>query len=299
LRVLVTGASGFIGSRALRQLTREGYEVHCVGRRIPDRVDADVNWHSADLLQYAELRRVVANVSPSHLLHLAWVATPGTYVTSSLNYNWLSASIQLFRQFQIHGGHRAVISGSCAEYDWRYGTCIEEKTPLVSNTPYSACKNALRLAVASMHPVGVAWARVFFAYGAGEPSAKLVSSTVRGFQTGRIPKVINGNARRDFVHVEDIALGLTKLLTSDYCGAVNVCTGTATSISEVVAQVASCFDESAPLPANDQDDPEYPCVLGDVTTLKDAVNWQPSIDLANGIKDTVSQLRRQEFENRD
>jgi UDP-glucuronate decarboxylase len=289
----VTGASGFIGSRTLRHLVRAGFEVHGVARRVPDLACADIHWHSADLLDREDLLRVVTTVSPSHLLHLAWVATPGEYVDSTLNYDWLSASIRLFRQFQIQGGRRAVVSGTCAEYDWGYGTCSEEKTPLVSSTPYSACKNALRLAVSSMDPLEVAWARVFFAYGPGEPSEKLVSSTIRDFQKGQVPSVGSRDVLRDFVHVEDIALGLTKLLTSDYSGTVNLCTGIATRISEIVALVAESLGQPEAAPDKVRDDTTSPRVVGDVSILRDVLDWQPSIDPVEGVRDTVEQFRRQ------
>ncbi len=63
-------------------------------------------------------------VQPTHLLHFAWIATPGVYWDSAENFRWVSAGERLLRSFRAHGGRRVVMAGSCAEYDWaRVGVC--------------------------------------------------------------------------------------------------------------------------------------------------------------------------------
>ncbi len=69
---------------------------------------------------------LLARVAPSHLLHFAWIATPGMYWHSAENFRWLGASQHLLRRFRARGGMRAVMAGSCVEYDWsKVGVCIE------------------------------------------------------------------------------------------------------------------------------------------------------------------------------
>ncbi len=68
---------------------------------------------------------------PTHLLHFAWIATPGIYAQSSENQRWLSASRHLLAAFGRCGGVRAVMAGSCAEYDWsQVAVCDERSSPL-------------------------------------------------------------------------------------------------------------------------------------------------------------------------
>ena len=86
---------------------------------------------------------------PTHLLHFAWIATPGLYWHSEENYRWLSASQHLLAAFARGGGVRAVMAGSCAEYDWsRVAVCNEHSSPLADDggtaTPYAACKIAMQ-----------------------------------------------------------------------------------------------------------------------------------------------------------
>src|SRR5277367_1630481 len=131
-RVLVTGAGGFIGRSSIAPLQRLGYEVHTVfsaargqSGAAPQGVFAQV----ADLLSESQVDALLARVAPTHLLHFAWIATPGIYWHSPDNLRWLAASEYLMRGFRAHGGVRAVMAGSCVEYDWsRGGVCVERSS---------------------------------------------------------------------------------------------------------------------------------------------------------------------------
>src|SRR3954452_23524389 len=132
-RVLVTGATGFIGHHLPELLSSRGFEVATVSRA-----------GGVDLLEPGAPERVVAEVQPTHLLHLAWYAEPGKYWTSPENVRWVEASLALLRAFAAGGGRRAVLAGTCAEYDWAHGFCSEGVTPLAPWTLYGPSKHALR-----------------------------------------------------------------------------------------------------------------------------------------------------------
>src|SRR5690349_1295712 len=90
-RVLVTGASGFIGRHVLPWLTAQGYEVHIIDRRLRARKAPGIVAHAADLLANNGAAQVIAAVRPSHLLHLAWNVTPGQFWTAIDNLDWVAA----------------------------------------------------------------------------------------------------------------------------------------------------------------------------------------------------------------
>jgi len=99
-RVLVTGATGFIGAACLPRLHARGYSVHAVSSQAqPAGFDSAFTWHQYDLLDAVACREAVAAVRPTHLLHLAWIATPGVFWSSPDNLRWLTAGIALIDEF--------------------------------------------------------------------------------------------------------------------------------------------------------------------------------------------------------
>src|SRR5437764_6276762 len=167
--ILITGATGFIGLPCLERLLRAGHQVHAVCRH-PLPMD-HVHWHAIDLLNPEQVSALLASIRPSYLLHLAWIATPGVYWTSPENHGWVDASLHLVRQFHRWGGRRAVLAGTCAEYDWSYPLSHETTTPLRPMTPYGQCKLQLWQQV-RQEKLSMAWARLFFLYGPREHPAR-------------------------------------------------------------------------------------------------------------------------------
>src|SRR5262245_22263964 len=124
-RVLVTGASGFIGSRTLAPLRRAGFEVHSLGRKAPaggrQELAAPTVHHAGDLFDGAEVRALLARIAPTHILHCAWEVTHGTFWHDPRNLDWVAATLDLARAAADLGVQRFIGVGTCAEYDWSDG----------------------------------------------------------------------------------------------------------------------------------------------------------------------------------
>ena len=149
MRLLISGASGFLGRHCLRQaLALDFDEVHAVNRRgRGDDAGGRVRWHGADLRDGGEAARLMADIRPTHLLHAAWEATPGVYLQSPENLRWLTGTIALAEAFAEHGGRRFVGFGSGAEDDDEAGLCDEDRTLVRPSSLYGKCKAACWLAV--------------------------------------------------------------------------------------------------------------------------------------------------------
>jgi nucleoside-diphosphate-sugar epimerase len=297
-RVLVTGAGGFIGRHAVPHLLGRGFEVHALGRgQRPEHLPPEAFWHTADLLEPATASEIVTAVRPSHLLHLAWYATHGLFWTSAENLKWVEASLRLFRSFTEAGGQRAVCAGSCAEYDWDFGFCSEATTPRRPTSLYGICKNALREVLAQYCAdagPSIAWGRVFFLYGPGEKSTRLVPSVILSLSEGRRATFGPGRHFRDFLHVDDVASGLVALLDSSYRGALNIASGMPLQIRTVVETIARqmkrpdlvAFDEMLP------PRPEPPLLVADTRQLEGSLGWKPRLGLEEGLAETIAHLRK-------
>src|SRR5690349_8216693 len=116
-RVLVTGASGFIGAHCLRRLALEDCEIHAVNRSGNGEPAVGSTWHAADLRDIGQILPLIEKIRPTHLLHGAWIATPGLYAHSPENFAWLQSTTVLAEACGSQGGVRFVGIGSSAEYD--------------------------------------------------------------------------------------------------------------------------------------------------------------------------------------
>jgi nucleoside-diphosphate-sugar epimerase len=295
-RVLLTGASGFVGRHAISPLRARGYEVHAVTSRAMTSGGA-VHWHQADLLDGSASSRVVAEVRPTHLLHFAWYAEPGKYWRSPENVRWLEASLALLRHFRASGGARLVMAGTCAEYDWTQGVCSEGATPRRPATLYGICKNALHEVMSGYceaEGLSAAWGRIFFLYGPGEHPSRLVSSVASALLRGDDPSCTHGNQVRDYLHVEDVAAAFVALLDSDVTGALNVASGRRVTLRDIVLEVARCA--GAPggrvkFGAIEAPQGEAAEIVADVRRLANEVRWAPRYDLTSGIAQAVDHRR--------
>ena len=291
--VLITGATGFIGRHALDPLIARGFRVHGVSSKHGLPEASNVTWHVADLFDAAAVRALLETVAPSHLLHFAWSMVPGGAAPAQEHVRWVQATLELVRTFAEVGGTRVVAAGSCAEYDWRYGYCVENLTPLVPRSCYGVCKNATRMVCESYFNelrLSLSWARLFFVYGPHEPLARLVPSIVSSLNRGTAAPCTHGEQLRDYLHVEDAAEACVALLDSEVRGPVNVGSGRPSKLRDMAEHIARRMNAeellrmgAIPVPL---DDP--PVVVADVRRLTTEVGWRPRHTMEAGLDHTIA-----------
>jgi nucleoside-diphosphate-sugar epimerase len=296
-KLLITGATGFIGRHCLKLLLKEkAFEIHAVSSVEQQAASLDIQWHQADLLDSAQVERLLAQVKPSHLLHFAWYTEPGMYWTSAENLRWTEASLSLIRTFSLHGGQRAVVAGTCAEYDWKYGYCSETLTPLSPKTLYGICKNSLQMILAGFGEISglsLAWGRIFFPYGPFEYQSKLVSSVTRSLLQGKIAQCSHGNQIRDYLFVQDVADAFIRILQSEVQGPVNIASGYPIYIYEIIYKIAEKLDGNhlIRLGALQSSPVEPHFLVGNNDRLYNEVGWRQKYDINSGLDKTIEWCR--------
>jgi nucleoside-diphosphate-sugar epimerase len=277
-RLLLTGASGYIGAATLAPLTARGFEIHTTRQ------------HGLDLLS-DDPAPLLAELCPTHLLHLAWYAEPGKFWAAPENLDWLAASLRLARAFAASGGERMVTTGSCAEYDWSHPLLDEATTPLASSTLYGTAKAALfsTLTAAALGP-SHAHARIFFPYGGDEKPGRLLPDVISAVRAARRVATTDGAQTRDFIHVDDCGAALAALLDSPVTGAVNIASGTARPLRQIIETAATLAGDASLIDWGARArQPTEPAQMAAATRrLTEEVGFTPAISLEAGLAAMVA-----------
>lgn len=291
-RVLVTGATGFIGRHVLSALAERGFEVHTTSRSSATAPPAGTSSHRVDLLVSEATSALMRAVRPTHLLHLAWVTKAGGGRYDAPEHDaWAAASIELFRAFVETGGSRAVFSGTCAEYDWAYEVLHETATPSRPRTAYGRAKNAVREAVqraGAEASVSTAWARIFFTYGPHERPERLVSDVASALVAGHVAKTTEGRQELDYLYVADVAAALVGLMESDLTGTINIASGESVPVRRIVETLGSLAGRPDLLAigarASSAEEPKR--LVADITRLRSELGFAPRYRLEQGLEAT-------------
>lgn len=247
-RLLLTGSTGFVGRAVTRQLRGLGIPLRHVVRAGSDgRIDgmgaADQVVECADLFDQSQDWWAQTCAGCDGVLHLAWYAEPGQYQLSARNFDCLSGSLTMARGAIAAGVERFVGVGTCLEYDLSPGA-VAADAPLAPRSPYAAAKAACGLALGHMLPlagVSFLWARLFYLYGAGEDPRRLIAYLHRQLAAGNSVELSAGDQVRDFLDVDMAAELLVRELLGTRQGAVNISSGTGTTVRQLAETIADTY----------------------------------------------------------
>ncbi len=290
MRVLVTGASGFIGRHAVSALLRAGADVHAVAR---ESAPLDCPWYCLDLLEPENARSVVRQVRPDAVLHLAWCVEHGRFWTDPANADWVGATLVLARAAIEAGVQHFTGVGTCYEYDWpSSGDCHERDTPVVGHTLYDIAKTSCRGvldALFAAHGLDFAWARLFFLYGPDEDARRLVASVAKALTLGQAARCSQGLVVRDFMDVRDAGEALAAMTLSRITGAVNVASGQGARIADVATRLGQLAGRPELIKLGALPDrPDEPRrIVADIGRLRDEVGFAAQIDLTTGLRNAL------------
>ena len=301
MRVLVTGATGLIGSHVARLLLREGCEVHTLVRETSDswRIDdiaSKLKIRRGDLSEM-DIARYAESLRPEACIHCAWFVQPGEYLRSVQNVSMMDATLRLALGLADVGCRRFVGVGTCFEYEL-VAERLAETSRIGPTNLYSACKVGTGLAleqIARLGSMSAAWARVFYLYGPHEAPQRLFPSVILALLEGTSKKVTAGAQVRDFTHVEDVAAALWAVARSSIQGPVNVGSGVPVTVKEVVTRIASIVGrpeliELGALPYS-PGDPMFVC--SNNSRLMSECAWSPRFQLDEGLRQTIGWWREE------
>lgn len=299
-RILVIGASGFVGKATLQALLKkEAGEAHAVYFNRHPQEWENVTWHKANVLDESDIARLMVEVMPTHLVQLAWCAEHGVYWKDHNNLAWLTAGIQIARHFVKQGGQRCLFLGTSAEYDWSGSLPLHEFTSLLKPQGlYGGSKLGLYWALNKFFEqegISWVWGRLFNPFGAGEDPRRLIPKTCIRLLKGEHIQFDAGLSLRDFLHVNDVGSALATALLSTVTGPVNIGSGEAIAIREVISGIAANYGRTElvsfePAMANTLPD----AVIADVNRLQNECGWKAGKGFDQRLKETCEWWRTYE-----
>lgn len=293
-KILVTGASGFIGSHLCHCLLRKDAEVHAVSR-IPISDNSPVRWWQANLEDIAAVRQLLNNIKPDVIFHLASHVAGSRSLELVLPtfHSNLESSVNLLTVASEVGCRRIVLIGSLEEPQIGDATTIP-------CSPYAAAKwasSAYGRMFHELYQTPVVIARLFMVYGGGQKDlTKLIPYVTLSLLQGQAPKLASGQRQVDWIYIDDVVNGLlAAALTPNAEGCtVDLGSGFLTPINAVVKRIVKLVNSPVePLFGAFPDRRFEQVRVANTADTYAKLGWQPVVCLEEGLKQTVDWYKSQ------
>jgi nucleoside-diphosphate-sugar epimerase len=299
VRVLVTGASGHVGSFVVRRLLRDGADVLAGNRpgsdlwRLDDVLD-EIEQVPFDLATIVAHPLTVAKARPGAIVHAAWsgVTVEARDDPAHVPAN-VGGTLELLRQAGEAGVQAFVGLGSQAEYG-PYDETLHEGLTARPTTLYGRaklCSARLAEGMCASYGMRFAWLRLTAAYGPMDDRRHLLPSVIQELLAGRRPSLSSGTQECDYVYVGDVAEAVRAVVASDRArGILNLSAGDAWSVRALVERVRDLIDPALPLGFGERSGGGS--VRGDASRLRELTGWKPGVALPDGLRATVEWERQ-------
>jgi UDP-glucose 4-epimerase len=291
-RVLITGATGFLGSNLCRALLPHGADVHATSRQAQPSAGKGPTWWQTELADIDATRQLLAAIRPDVIFHLSGAvgASPELARVVPTYQSLLTATVNMLVAATEIGCRRLILTGSLTEPIAGGG----EATP---RSPYAAAKWAgsayARMCQATYGTPAVI-VRPFMTYGPGQHGSKLIPSVILALARGEAPRLASGRTRADWVYVADVIDGLVAAATLPGIEGetFDLGSGRLVSIRAIVERLGAMIDPGIPplFGALADRAGENEAIANTAATLA-RLGWQATTPLEMGLAQTVSWFR--------
>ena len=293
-KMLVTGASGFLGSHLCSRLCMSGIEVHAISRTKRSSDVRCLHWWQADLGDIATVQNLLNTIKPDVIFHLSGqvTAAPNLELVLPTLHSLFVSTVNLLTAATEMGCRRIVLTGSLTEPEPGH-------TDAAPGSPYAAAKwasNAYGRMFHELYQAPVVIARPFMTYGPRQDRRKLIPYIILSLLKGEAPQLSSGQWQADWIYVDDAVDGLLAAAhLPDLEGhTVDLGSGVLVSVRAVVQHIVTLVDPRVePLFGALADRPLEQVRVADTASSYALMGWQPTTPLEEGLQRTLTWYERQ------
>jgi nucleoside-diphosphate-sugar epimerase len=297
MRVVVIGASGFLGRTLCERLLERGHHVLRLTRKIENKPEKFSYPGSSEQIEYVlgrSLPNELIQFSPEVLVHLAWDGIPD--FSDAKCCDNVEIQLDFLRQLNsLPTIKKVLVAGSCREYGERVGQC-QETDQATPDSYFSWAKQTLRSFLelkCEELKINMIWFRVFYVYGAEQRSQSLIPTLISAFQTGKDPVIKNIHAAHDYIYIDDVIDAFLLTLEKDGCrGTYNLGSGHLTSTLELIQKTERAITGHNDFLTKMMRDQGLTAKLNgmcaNIDLAKKVLSWMPKTSLSAGIQKTVT-----------
>lgn len=305
MKVLVTGAGGFVGEYLVKLLKAHNHDIVAIGINNGTFLkELSIPTHVVNILDYPVLRETMQNVVPDAVIHLAAVSNvpiswnkPG--LTIDVNIHGTVNVLQAL--YEVNPKAKFLNIGSSDEYGLtaKCGKPLTEDMPCQPQNPYSIskyCTEQMVLQLGKKYGMNVISTRSFNHFGPGQAKGFVVSdfaSQIKAIEAGEQEPVIRVgdlSAARDFTFVSDVVEAYVSLIEKDVeSGVYNVCSGKAMTVQEILDMMLHLSSKEIKVEIDEGKfrSSEVPFFVGCADKLSNATGWKVSTDIVDGLKNIL------------
>ncbi len=280
MKVLITGATGFVGQHVINELLKYDHQIIVAVRNkdlitlLPEAIkiiELDLDNLESNKNYFSHLGK------PDLLIHLAWQGLPNYKEKFHLEKNLPSHSAFL-KNILVNGLQNLVVTGTCFEYGMNEGRLSEEMESNPQN-PYAIAKDKLRKFLEELqkhNSFNLKWIRLFYMYGKGQNPNSLLSQLEKAIQNGdTVFNMSGGEQLRDYLPIEKVAENIVSIAYQNKTnGIINCCSGVPIKIKTFVESYLKKNNKKIKLNLGYYPYPDYEAMAfwGDDKKLKTVLN---------------------------
>jgi nucleoside-diphosphate-sugar epimerase len=291
-RVLITGATGFLGSRLRTILGGGDCEVHATSRRVGPE-DGHERWWQVDLSDSVAARRTLEAIRPDVLFQLTTHGSAARGLENVLPTlsNDIVATVNVLTAAVEVNGPRVILTGA-----------LEESLPTdsepVPTSPYGAAKQAVTFygrMFWQLYRLPVVIVRPFMTYGPGQPVQKVIPYVIESLLERRSPRLVSGDRGVDWVYVDDLMEGFLSAAVAEGVegSTFDLGSGELVPVRVIVDELRRLIDPA--IVATFEESPSSECEeirAAQLGAARERLHWAPSTPLAVGLRQTVDWYRQ-------